>query len=437
MSRSLIEFSEGHRLTPLGLKYLYIYGANGYSDVIGKKSITYRIDWINKNIDKIINLDKEFINKASKRIQFTAFCFAVKNYNKDNNYLVKLPVFLDATCSGIQHLAALLKDINLGKYVNLTITTENDDVEDLYQTVVDPINKAINKLGKDNILYKSLKNVKLDRKILKTSIMTQVYNVKIDGIYRQLIKKFKKEKVINPNDKTKYNTFYLVPTKNGGHILMPYIDVYKMAEIIKNEAFNVYPSLKDIYEYFINSVQLMLKLNIPVVWFTPSGLEIKQVYYKSEVKKVKLSYFGTSRTSVIREWKDLIDKNKQTQAIIPNIIHSLYASHLINVINRGYSINIKPIISVHDCFGTHPNNMENLANIVRSEFALLYTNENFLDKYNNRVVNAIKDNNYDIVEKEDNKYVVFKRKLLLVPKVPKMGDLDLKKKINATYLIVY
>jgi DNA-directed RNA polymerase len=217
-----------------------------------------------------MGLDKSFINKANKKIQFAAFCIAVKNYELDNNYLVKLPVFLDATCSGIQHLAAMLQDINIGTHVNLLSKTENDDVNDLYETVVEPLNEAINKVGRENPLYSPLANVKLNRKIIKTPIMTQVYSVTVDGIYRQLIKKFKKELVINTTNKTnegkpRYNTFYKVPTKNGKEVAISYTNVYKIAEITKNITFDTYPSLKGVYSYFIDSAKLMLKLNIPII----------------------------------------------------------------------------------------------------------------------------------------------------------------------------
>lgn len=39
------------------------------------------------------------------------------------------------------------------------------------------------------------------------------------------------------------------------------------------------------------------------------------------------------KTAVIREWTGLVNKPKQSQAIIPKILHYLDASHLINVIN--------------------------------------------------------------------------------------------------------
>jgi DNA-directed RNA polymerase len=168
---------------------------------------------VKKNLSKIISLDKEFIMKASKKIQFTSFCITLKEYDKDNNYLVKLPVFLDATCSGMQHLSAILQDINMGTHVNLIKKSESENVGDLYETVVNPINVAINEVGLKDPLYKELKDVKLSRQILKPSIMTQVYAVTVYGIFRQLKSQFRKEKVIHPTEKRKdgkekYNTFY-------------------------------------------------------------------------------------------------------------------------------------------------------------------------------------------------------------------------------------
>ena len=52
-----------------------------------------------------------------------------------------------------------------------------------------------------------------------------------------------------------------------------------------------------------------------------------------------------------------MDPLKQRSAIIPNVIHSLDASHLMNVINTAFTKGINDLITVHDCFGTHPNNL--------------------------------------------------------------------------------
>lgn len=33
--------------------------------------------------------------------------------------MVRLPVYLDATCSGLQHISAIIKDLTLARNVNL------------------------------------------------------------------------------------------------------------------------------------------------------------------------------------------------------------------------------------------------------------------------------------------------------------------------------
>ena len=54
--------------------------------------------------------------------------------------VIKIPIFLDATCSGIQHFAALLQDLELGSHVNLMPYSEKDKPGDIYYELVEPIN---------------------------------------------------------------------------------------------------------------------------------------------------------------------------------------------------------------------------------------------------------------------------------------------------------
>ncbi len=96
-------------------------------------------------------------------------------------------------------------------------------------------------------------------------------------------------------------------------------------------------------------------------------------WYNKKINNVLLSnhlikdYFN-------KIWNDVV----LIQAIIPNFIHSLDASHLINLINNAIKDNFTPIISVHDCFGTLPNKMGELEhrvkkiiyNIIYSRFLL-------------------------------------------------------------------
>lgn len=429
LCNSLLQFYDGYPLTDSGKYFLYVFGANCYNyKNISKSSYEDRVKWVEKNYNKIIKLEPDFILKAESKFLFTAFCLTMRDLYNNPKANVYLPVFLDATCSGIQHLAALLHDFETGKKVNLVPQTNNDKVQDLYAELVEPINKAINKYGIINKEYHKFSKIKLSRDLLKTPIMTKVYNVTVIGIANQLKSNTKKKKG--------KNTFYLFPTENDKEISLTYQEVFILATIINDQIFELLPSLKGIYKYFKDIIRLMLRLNIPIIWFTPSGLKLTQYYSLSKIHKLSITFARKSKTVVLRESLNILDKKKQIHAIIPNIIHSLDASHLINLINKALTLKFEPVISVHDCFGTHPNKLEDLILLVKKEFILLYTKSNFLENFHNKLIQSIKDNHYDIfIDENGIEYINLKRKKIEIPKIPNLGKLNIEEIINSKYFI--
>jgi DNA-directed RNA polymerase len=220
-------------------------------------------------------LDKELILSAESPFIFTAFCLNMREYHNNPDALIKTPVFLDATCSGIQHLAGLMKDLELGANTNLVKSTIKQKPGDVYQTLLEPINKAINEFGKNNIEFSMLSLVKLTRKEVKTPIMTKVYNVTKYGISKQLQSVFKIK-----NSEIFENEFYTKPLKevqkdileslkqnkgkdnesdifacngiDGKKVILTKKEVFKIASIINEQIFVVFPSLNKIYNYFID-----------------------------------------------------------------------------------------------------------------------------------------------------------------------------------------
>lgn len=131
-----------------------------------------------------------------------------------------------------------------------------------------------------------------------------------------------------------------------------------------------------------------------------------------------------------------MDKKKQSQAIIPNIIHSLDATHLINLINYVDDQNFMPVVTVHDCFGNLPNKTVELEYLVKKEFILLYTQDQFLERFHQRIIETIKDNQYNLIEDDNNNYIIYHNKKLVIPKTtPKLGKLDLQKITDSKHMI--
>lgn len=96
LSSALLNLCEGEPLNEDGKFYFYIYGANSHNENgLSKCSFKDRIDWVNKNYEKIISLDKELILKAESPFIFTAFFLNMREIHNKPNYIVKTPVFLD------------------------------------------------------------------------------------------------------------------------------------------------------------------------------------------------------------------------------------------------------------------------------------------------------------------------------------------------------
>lgn len=451
LAKALLNFWEGEKVNIYQKKYLYYYGANSHNiNNIGKKSYVDREKWVLQNWDKIINLDKELISSAENPCTFAAFCLNLKELNNNPNAIIKTPVFLDATCSGIQHLAAIIKDVELGSHVNLLESTDVDQPKDLYTWLLDPINLAINKYGEENINFRHFQDIQFDRKHIKHSIMTKVYNVTNFGITQQLKSKLEQKEELYEKiaeeiaedliivRKNKKKDYYYAPTKLGLKVLLSAQDLSKIAQIINIQIFLNFPSLNNIYNYLINISKLMNKLDLPLNWTTTAGLNITQRYLKKKTIKIKLSLFQKTKTLIYKELTDKTDKSKQEQAIIPNVIHSLDASHLMKILIQGEKDQFGPIITVHDCFGTLPSKMEELDFRVKKEFLLLYIDGNFLFKFNERCLQTIRDNGIEIYSnsKDKKEYVITQNnKLLPIPTLPSIGSLDLEKITKAKYFI--
>lgn len=79
---------------------------------ISRLSIENKVAWVLENEYNIINYDnKILLTQAKDKITFLAFCIEYNNYTKaktnPNTFNTSLPIQLDATCNGYQHLALL------------------------------------------------------------------------------------------------------------------------------------------------------------------------------------------------------------------------------------------------------------------------------------------------------------------------------------------
>ncbi|KAF9902260.1 hypothetical protein BX616_001992, partial [Lobosporangium transversale] len=76
----------------------------------------HRLEWVDENINKIIDVNSMFWVNADDKLIALACCFELKGYYEDpENFESSLPILIDATCNGLQHLSAMIQDINLAE----------------------------------------------------------------------------------------------------------------------------------------------------------------------------------------------------------------------------------------------------------------------------------------------------------------------------------
>lgn len=133
------------------VNYFKSYGALLFDGNNGKKSIYNRVKWVDNNSDYILNFENnDIINKAETKACFVSFCFEYKRYidflnNTDSNsFSTNLPIQLDASCNGYQHISLLTKQEQVFKPLNLKSSTKKDKPEDFYSYILFNVRDYVN-----------------------------------------------------------------------------------------------------------------------------------------------------------------------------------------------------------------------------------------------------------------------------------------------------
>lgn len=74
---------------------------------------------------------------------------------------------MDATSNGLQHLAAMSKDINLAKKVNLLESSSSFEPEDCYSLMIEPIKTDLRNLINKEPKYAVLSQLEIKRILIK------------------------------------------------------------------------------------------------------------------------------------------------------------------------------------------------------------------------------------------------------------------------------
>jgi len=404
LAKGLISFSKPgmwYKTDTDVIKYFKGFGANMFGDDLDKKSLNHRVNWVEENSERILNFENnDIVNKAENKTCFVSFCFEYRRFaeymsnHESNVFYSYLPIQLDATCNGYQHLSLLTREKNLFDVLNLASSTHDDDPDDFYTYILNltiafmkhekntlsAIENKSNAQLKQLQSYIKLLKVVFDRTMVKKTIMTKSYNASIPTQVLQLIMNLD-EKL---EGKTKY---YIYKDNQDVRFIRDDIVVFVMA--IKSVIAKQSPRITELSKYIDAIVSICTGLNIPVPWNLPSGAEIMESYEVGKSKPIKAFFFVNTRYTFKSYQRDLYDLTQQKRATMPNLIHSLDAT-TIAILYSNFK-NIGPLYTVHDCFGVTANNVPRLILKLKLVYIQLYSSTGYLKKFDTFVKTTINE----------------------------------------------
>ena len=382
-SRALLTFAEGKPLGESGARRLGIYGVGllHIDPWSGRRldSLPFqeRLDWLGAHSSDVLSVaDDPWSNKwwqqAEKPLQFYAFCLEWRGYMEHGiNYVCSLPISMDATCNGLQHFAAMMRDPSIAKSVNLL---PSHRPQDLYKDVADRVMDSLVETAMDpsdetKAILASLwlKSALVTRDIVKGPAMTFGYGAREFG-FADLIAD-------------------AVPTEQRPEFRVEDVDHFHMA--CRCLASHLWVVLHDMLESTFEAMDWLGQLaktvvqntRRPIRWTTPTGFPVQQGYFKTRYRQIKTQLAGSVFKPKLPESTEDIDVRRQLNGIAANFVHSLDASALAKAVNLAQSRGIGSFSVVHDCYGTVPADADTLARAVREAFAGMYTDSDVLELF--------------------------------------------------------
>jgi DNA-directed RNA polymerase len=152
----------------------------------------------------------------------------------------------------------------------------------------------------------------------------------------------------------------------------------KLSAILYFAIYVKIPSLKYFINYLNQIIRVILKINKPLFWITPSHINIFLSYIKKSTVNTKSLYIK-QRGITISLPTSTVDPDANLRSFIPNLIHSMDAINIhlliskimegLNKSNNDKNINI---YTIHDCFATTPDTMNLINQTVKAVFIDLY-----------------------------------------------------------------
>lgn len=367
LAKGLLRFAEGKPLaTPEAIRWWMIHGANTYG--IDKVSFDDRVAWVKENHDMIVRVgtdprsNREWCD-ADSPFMFLAWAQEYTQWTWGvSGFVSHLPVFLDGSCSGLQHLSAMLRDPIGGKSVNLI---PSDKPQDIYADVAKLVMAKLQAMPNEHLAQLWAAYL-VDRKTCKRPVMTYTYGATLSS-HRQFILDAIKERVKEGKPHPFGDDAF------GASVFL--------AKVVWEAIGETVVAARSAMDWLQEAAKATTASGLAINWVTPSGFPVMQAYPQMEGRFVKLSLGDKVRQITLTREKDELDKRRQTAGISPNFVHSCDAAALVLAVTKAGSLGVGSIACVHDSFGTHAADTELFAQTIRTTFSKMYRDHDVLGDF--------------------------------------------------------
>lgn len=377
--RALLEFADGKPLGEGGEFWLAVHLAN----MAGKDKLPFtgREQWVREHendihsfVENPLDPKHPFWWEADKPAD-TPWCLlaaCMEWVNRDKpGFQSHIPIMVDGTCNGLQHLSAMGKDPEGGRWTNLL---PSDRPQDIYQKVADqvvPLVKADAHNGKlEAKFWLEERTSGIDRKVVKQPTMTTPYGVKRPrGIEDQLTDlQIDEEKKLCKAEGRQFSREYFNIARQRAKYLAPIVGECIGKVVV--EATSIMDWLKEV-------ARLLANADRGVHWITPAGFPVVLEHRNPKSRRIttrcgKLTVYEQNQAT---GWeKNELDKNEQLK-IAPHFIHSMDAAHLMLTVVRLRQEGVCHFHVIHDSYGVHACYVDHLNRVLREEFVKMYTED--------------------------------------------------------------
>jgi len=439
LQRALLEFADGTPLDECGVTALRRHGANLVNrrrilsdlGIDGRQVVTLaeRERWIEAHEEEILAsaaapvAEPFWREVADKPMQFLAFCLAYRQWQLDPASPVHLPVQIDGTCNGLQHIAVLTGDVHLAQAVNV-LPRDDGLPGDIYSEIAVAARATLGKIGpllKAETAHREgleladawlaeAPETWLNRGTAKKVIMTVPYGARensqaeyvadaiaggveallrdsvslprVDALCEWVAADADRGKSLYRLTKGQFKDLRKAAYADGAEAetakqalrRREIVTAYAARVIVKHlrhALAGTFPSVDGFSGWLRQKANACAAL--PLVWPSPLGFPVCQDKFALEGSSASARLSGGQSIRVdLERLSERVEPDGQRDALLPNLIHSLDATHLAKTLLAVKARGIARIGSIHDCLLCHPNDAAAVGEAVRGTFARLY-----------------------------------------------------------------